>query len=547
MDAISAAETFTDSAELFNQDKYKSTVEISLEPDPIQMEKDFQKPLSQRIIPIHTQTKSIYGDYRVDDVLVRCPSEAYRAHQQRQWDSAKNEWNGVKKEAEARSWSWTVTTICTSIVAIVGGVLANMDKGTAVGYLGEAVANSPFAPILLIAGLVATFTSIVFVAKALSAINEANEQINKANEQISKWGDNPVMKIGLARDYAHNQGFPYIYRNDLKLGQGPSKTALLHPIQVEYEFKKYFNNFCNQLLGQLNPSPTTWIDQFRHYNPVSASLMNYGLGHIPVYMKPVTEDFGRLQSMLNDIANAYDRLKSGVTTTARDQVAAYTTTKNELLQPLAKLRDHGILAAEKERDLAFKDPDSTPKQRQDARKLFDAVKGECEATYAKNAAPINAKYNKKIKHVEEERDATLKRLDEQKSSQLSNNYHAARELLARAKEAWDNKHYRPINFQQYFPTQQTGQPAWMKQQPGYYHQPITYPQPPAYPRQPIVYSPAAYPQPVHYPHSAPPVVHQSAPPPVPPSKPHGYHVHDYPIHAPIPAANRFTYNRGNGG
>src|ERR1700675_4028536 len=95
MSVTSATETFTDGAELFDQDKNKSTVTTSIEPDPIQMEQDFNKPLSQRIIPIHSHTKSVYGEYRLDDVMIRCPSEAFREHQKQQW-------NAIKKEAEGK-------------------------------------------------------------------------------------------------------------------------------------------------------------------------------------------------------------------------------------------------------------------------------------------------------------------------------------------------------------------------------------------------------------------------------------------------------------
>ena len=93
MSVTSATETFTDGAELFDQEKYQSTVTISIEPDPIRMEQDFNKPLSQRIITIHSLTKNVYGEYGLDDVKVHCPSEAFREHQKQQW-------NAVKKEAE---------------------------------------------------------------------------------------------------------------------------------------------------------------------------------------------------------------------------------------------------------------------------------------------------------------------------------------------------------------------------------------------------------------------------------------------------------------
>jgi|GEM_PF-1647593 len=526
MDVTSATETFTEYAELFDQEKYKSTVEISLKPDPIQMENDFQKPLSQRIIPMSSPTKSIYEQYRLDDVVITCPAKVFRTYQQQQWDGVKKEWNVIKKEAEGKRWNRTVTAITAVVIGIAGGVLASMDKATVVGILGEAIANSPFAPVLLIAGLVVTVAAIVFVARADSTINEASEQIDKANQQINKWGDDPVMKICHARDSAYNQGFPYIYHHKLKLGQGPSKTALFHPLLVEYAYKKYFNGFCNSIIGELNPAKR--VEQFRnYYNPISVGLMTYGLGHIPEHMKPVIEDCRHLLSWLNDIDSFYDSRMSEARARAKEAIAQYTKTKNEFLQPLIKHRDHGIAMAEKKRTKVADNLESTPQQRQAAEELFNAEKRACDATYGNDASTIIKKYNDKIKDAEKELATTLKRLEEQKSNQLISNEHAVRELVVRAKEAWDNEHYRPINFQHYFPGQPNlaGPPVWIQQQPGYYQQPAAYQQQPVTPQQPAR-------------HVAPP------PPPAPPIPKYSY---GYPAHAPIPAEQYHACKTTQGG
>ncbi|HEX4839515.1 MAG TPA: hypothetical protein VFU89_03630 [Rhabdochlamydiaceae bacterium] len=524
MDVTSATETFTERAELFDQDKYKSMVEISLRHDPIQMENNFQRPLSQRITLLSSPTKSIYEKYQLDDVVITCPAKVFRTYQQQQWGGVKEEWNGLGKKAADKSWYGVTAALTAMATAVVGGVLTAMDEAVPIAKVVKSLAGAWFAPTLLIAGLVAAVAAIIFVAMKNGAINEANEQIDKANQQINKWGDDPVMKIGHARDYAYNQGFPHIYRNNLKLGQGPSKTGLFHPLLVEYAYKKYFNSFCSDLIGELNPAKR--VNQFRDYdyNPISVGQMTYGLEHIPEYMLPVIEDCKRLLSWLKDIASSYDRLMSNVRTTTREQIAAYTTTKHELLQPIAKRRDHGIAVAEKERTKVTSKLESTLQQRQDAEKVFDAVKEACDATYEKEASPIIKKYNSKIKDAEKELATTLKRLEEQKSNQLISNDHAVRELVVHAKEAWDNKHYRPINFQHYFPGQPNpaGQPVWTQQQPGYYQQPAVYQQQPATPQQPAR-------------HVAPP------PPPPPTTPPSPKYSYGYPAHAPIPHGQYFGY------
>jgi hypothetical protein len=464
MSVTFATETFTDGAELFDQEKYQSTVTTSLDPDPIQMEKDFKRPLSQRIIPIHSHTKNVYGEYRLDDVLVRCPSEAFREYQRQQW-------NTVKQEAEKKSWGWTYTMLGTAACTVIGGILSFLDKSDSAKYVGKAIANSPLSPILFVAGLVGTVVSIVFTLRENSSYNQAQTQINK-------WDTDPVLKVGEARDEAYNKGFPYIYANKLKLGQGPSTTALFHPLQVEYEYKKYFSSFCRKLLDQTNPSPAVWMNQFRSGNPVSPAYMTYGLGYIPEHMHPVLEDYSRFESFLNDITSSYDTLKFDVRKTAGERIEANKKARNEQLRPLAEARDAGITTAEVDRDRVLRSHSTNDAQRREARATFSAIKEALENNYTRSVTPINKKYDVKIKEVESERDNQIKKLDDQKGSQLGNNYRAARELLVRAKEAWDNRDYRPVNFQQYFPYQTT-QPAWANQQPSYYQQPV-YQQQPAY-------------------------------------------------------------------
>jgi len=454
MGISSATETFTDSAELFDQEKYQSTVRTYQEPDLERIEETFQRPLSERIVrPV---TKNVYGEYRLDDVIVRCPSDAFREHQVQ-------EWNTLKKEADDKSRTWAYLGIGGVGVGI-GGALA-----TASGYF--------FGPYIAAFGAGTATTSGVLAAMEHSSANKAENEINK-------WDTDPVMKVGQARNEAHNQGFPYIYANRLKLGEGPSKTALFHPLQVEYEYKKYFTAFCRKLLEQYNPALNFWMNQFRSCNPVSSAYMTYGLGHIPEHMKLVLEDYTRLESILNDIAATYEKLKDDVRKTARERVDTLIKTRNEQLQQFAKDRDAGIAAAEINRDRVLRDPQTSDTRRKEARATFDGIKVALQDLYNRSAAPINKKYEMKIKEIEKGRDGQINKLDDQKSSQLGNNYRAARELLERAKHAWNNKGYQPVNFQHYFPYQ-AAQPVWVEQQPAYY-QPTVYPQQPAYPIQPQV-------------------------------------------------------------
>lgn len=521
MSVNSATDSFTDGAELFDQEKYQSTVTTSIEPDPVQMEQTFNRSLSRRIIAMHSPTKSIYGESRLDDVIVRCPSEAFREHQKQQWSV-------VKTEAEEKSWNWTVTAIGTGLGAAAGGVLLAMGPTDVAGYLGPTIANSQFAPFLLVVGGIAAAAAVFFAWKENSSVNQAHTQINK-------WGEDPVMKVGLARNEAHKQGFPYIFANNLKLApEQPSTTALFHPIQVKYEYEKYFETYCTKLLSQVNPSPAAWVEQFRSCNPVSSAYMTYGLGHVPEHMKPVIEDYTRFETFLNDISTSYDKMKSDVRATAKESIDSYTKTKNEQLQPLAQARDTGIATAEADKDRVLRDLTSSERRRREARETFNAIKDALDANYTRSAASITREYDEKIKETERDRDVKLRKLDEQKGGQLSNNYRAARELLERATQAWDNKGYHPMNFQQYSPYQ-NAQQVWIHQQPVpapvYYQQPVQQ-QPVYYQQQPPVYQ-----QPVQ------PVQQQPSYVQPQPNPGFGQYVYGQHVQAQIPAQQHYYYNQ----
>lgn len=461
MSGISATDSFTDGAELFDQEKYRSTVSTSLEPDPIQMEKDFTRPLNQRIIAIHSSDREVYADYRVDDVHVHCTSDAFRAHQQ-------NQWNNVKTDAESKGWSWTVTAFASGIVAVIGA-----------GALGFGVTAATTAAVSAVAILALVCVSSLFV------IANANSAAKQAEEQITKWSEHPAYKIGKERDEAHQKGFPYIYHNNLKLVEASSKTGRFHPTQVEHEYKKHFDTFCRKMLGQtFNTSQSDWVTTFRQSNPLSRDWMIYGLGDVPDHMKPVIDDHARFESFLNDIDKSYETLKSEIRATAKEKIEGYNQSKNGQLQPLAEIRDRDIAAARAVRDKVLeKYPLPTSKHHQDAQASYSKMKKTIEENYALKANPIHKRFDDKVKEVESQCDENLKRLDTQKGQQFANNYHAAHELLVRAKQAWDNKGYQPVNFHQYFPyqapqpaygyqvQQQPAQPVYAQGNPGYGAQP----------------------------------------------------------------------------
>lgn len=486
MSVTSATETFTDGAQLYNQEKYDSKVSISIE-DPIVLEKDdFEKPLAQRFITLYSDNP-VYAEYRLDDVAIRCPSDAFREYQRSQWSVR-------KAEAEHQSWVWTVTTIGSGLVAALGGILMAMGSLEVAKIVGTTIASTPLAPVLLVAGGVFAVVSLLLAANA-------SQHVDQANDQIKKWDVNPLAKIYHERNRALEEGFPYIFDHQLKLGSKPSTTARLHPKQVEHEYKKYVDIFCDLLLNKLfHTSKIDWMIAFRSLNPFITNLMVYGLGAIPDHMKIVIEDYARFESFLHSIEKTYNDLKDEEIAHANERITGLKKMQAELLQPHIEVRDHSIKTAREEKDRAivkarkeretFSAKASLPEDPKpyEASARFRKAKEAAENAYALNTDPINKKYGAKILEVENELMDRLRKLEEQKGQQMANNCNAARELLIRAKQAWDNKGYQPVNFQQYFPYQAPVM-GWQQQQP-VYTPPTAPPQAPAYfPPQPVLQQP----------------------------------------------------------
>ncbi len=485
MSVHSATDSFTDGADLFDQEKYWSTVSTSIEPDPIAMETEFNKPLSERIILMPSGRHSTQEQYRLDDLIVRVPSAAFRQHQI-------NQWQAQKTEADKTHWAWSATAIVSGLTAAAGAIGLAMDKTQVASVLGSAVVA---LPVLVGAGVITALVSLFFISSASTASD-------KANEQMSKWGADPVVKIGRERDHAHRQGFPYIYAHNLKLGSQPSYTGRFHPKQVEHEYKMYFEAFCRKLLDQsFNSSKVTWMENFRSANPLSSSMMIYGLGEVPNHLKPVIEDYTRFEAFLNDIRKSYEDLKSQVRATAKERTDGYIKDRNSQLQPYSQARDTAIATAKAERDrILERHPLETDRHNKEARVNYEAIKKALEDDYSLRATPIIRRFDVKIKEVENEKDERIKKLNDQQSQQLANNYKAAHELLVRADAAWKGKQYQAVNFQQYFPYQVPAQAAWYGQPlPIVQPTPVYYPQPQvAYPQYGM--QQAAYSQP-----SSPPV------------------------------------------
>lgn len=492
--SVSSTESFAEGAEVFDQEKYWSLISTHTEPNLKAMEAEFKKPLSERIDRNPLRRDGIYAEYALDDIKVRCPSDAFRNHQVHLW-------NNHKKQAEDRHWAWSVTTIGAALVGIVGGIgVASKDF---FGMLGTAAAATveTVAPWIAGAGFVGACVSVFFIASASYSISDAETQ-------IGKWGTDPVAKVGRERNKAHANGFPYIYREDLKLGNSPSYKRCFHPKQVEHEYKKYSDKFFEKLLPQASDK-RAWMDEFSSYNPLASALMNYGFGHVPEHMDKVVQDYAKLESFLKDIRTSYEDFKSKERTLAKERIDATNKERNVLLQPSLDIYNAQLAGAKKTRDDTLdKHPLATDPANEKAKANYNAAKKVLDEDYALRTAPITKRYDAKVKEIEQERDTRIAKLEAQKSHQLINNYNAAHELLVRGHDAWTgNVPYQAVNFAQYFPWQgaQAAQPVWYPQQPApmpYYPQPAQQQYPAGYymqPQQPVYTQPTVVPvQPATY-------------------------------------------------
>ncbi|MBS0649455.1 MAG: hypothetical protein JSS10_09585 [Verrucomicrobia bacterium] len=487
--SVSSIESFTEGAESFDQEKYKSLISTYTEPNPKAMEAEFKKPLSERIIRTPLRRDGIYAEYVLDDIKVHCPSDEFRKHQVHLW-------NNHKKQAEDKHWAWSVTTIGAALIGIAGGIgIASKDL---FGMLGTSAAATveKFAPWIAGAGFVLAAVSIFFVISESYSISDAEKQIDK-------WKADPVAQVGRERNKAHAYGFSYIYSHDLKLGNNPSHTRCFHPKQVEHEYKKYADRFFEKLLPPA-ADKRAWMDEFSSYNPLASALMKYGFGHVPEHMDKVVQDYTKLEAFLKDIRTSYEDFKSKERTLAKEHIDVTNKERNTLLHPSLEIYNTQLAAAKKIRDdVLDKHPLQTDPANEKARANYNAAKKILDEDYALRTAPITKKYDAKVKEIEQQRDARIAKLEAQKSHQLINNYNAAHELLVRGHDAWTGKvPYQAVNFAQYFPWQgpQAAQPVWYPSQPApmpYYPQPVPQPQYPAgyyvQPQQPLYTQPTGTP------------------------------------------------------
>jgi hypothetical protein len=153
-----------------------------------------------------------------------------------------------------------------------------------------------------------TSPAVSFVVGIICGLGAAYEwyQAYDAGKQIALWNHSPVVNTAKLREKAYDQGFLYIYQNDLKF-QNPF-NGVLHPLEVKTFYEQYVPEFFQTMLSQepINDDERhKWLSSFCTSNPMSLSLMRYGLGEIPADLRPFSAE---LELLINEIQANPDQM-----------------------------------------------------------------------------------------------------------------------------------------------------------------------------------------------------------------------------------------------
>ncbi|HEY5236268.1 MAG TPA: hypothetical protein VIJ14_08835, partial [Rhabdochlamydiaceae bacterium] len=215
-------------------------------PDPLQMETDLKKTLSERVVVDLTIGKT--ARYNVDRCLnVDGPTELYRTKMAKAWE---------KREK----------------------------------------ANLIVRNIFVLAGVVSFFLSSVpgFLICMGLAWWLSSDGADAQQRQL--YSIPPYQKSADQRAYAYQKSFPAIYA--LGLQWTPlHNSGVLHPNEVEYHYQKYFDAFSQKLLTETpstNEEKKAWFDQFFSFNPLSPAMLEYGLKTVPPSLEQLGKEYERL-------------------------------------------------------------------------------------------------------------------------------------------------------------------------------------------------------------------------------------------------------------
>lgn len=372
-------------------------------PIPEEMENNTGKDLSTRV-QLLSSSENRFSVYKIDQcVRVKTLSDSFRNQMVQFWKDA-------RLTHCVRAWT-----------AVVGfGVTFPL-----------AIYYTPFFGI----------GSAISLAIAAYSISKSNG----AKEQFEGWERRPVEAVAAKRRQAYEQGFPFVYRNRLKL-TGPSDSALLLPVEVQHLHNRYWSHFCSELLGQncaTSKQKKAWLDQFRSTHPTSEPVLQYVYGHVPDVVRELSRNVDRVSDSLRNIEKDFHRI--------RQQRTDETQTILDLIESKRRL-------AKMPCDLALtyflsrldKDKSDQLEEWRFQEGATIAKRNEIESDYRLKVAAyrlmhtaldsqINSYFDSKKREAEEALQKILKKIKKQEADAFSPYYDYCKQLVTNALAAKDGK------------------------------------------------------------------------------------------------------------
>lgn len=226
------------------------SISLGDKPDPLRMESEVQKPLSERAVADLTATKKTR--YNLDHCInIEGYTDLFRQKMAQAWER----------------WGNLYSTARTVVILVAGTITA--------------VAPSIYLKIA------AAFIGVL-------GLIYSTYRISKASQQVQLWNTPPYEKPAQQRTQAYFE--PFLAVNRLH-GTPSSFNNVLHPNEVEHLYKKYLTHFCDTLL-QEKPSTDqekkAWMANFLTLNPLAPMLMQRGWEKIPSSFEEISGEYTRL-------------------------------------------------------------------------------------------------------------------------------------------------------------------------------------------------------------------------------------------------------------
>jgi hypothetical protein len=417
--AVSSERVLDTTAERYDAEKYKSS--FSLDPQYVH---DPKQGLQEKRIT-YLRDEGAFSLHSVDGaVIVRTLSEIYQKNKSAIWENIQQGYERTSR-----------------VIGLGGG-------GMSVGACLLGYANPVTAPIwFTTAGVIAGLSLIGYAYCSTSA--------TKAHKQAQLWSHPSTMpqEVAEKRKIAYEKGFGYIYTNNLK-------NNLLHAPEVKMHYEQYLADFCKRWKGSDahdDQGRYNWIVRFGEMNPLSLTLMKYGLGEIPHDLQTLSDRFEAFKAQVASKQSEFEKQKQLIRGESSQHIQSIEAEKSHKVGHCNQTLQGQLAIAKAKRDEVFdaRHLERCPDCRA-AEERLQFEKGRHESAYSAQATPLNAFFDREVQEVrflqtqklqglsdEEARDIQLKtdaRLQvyaEEKASKLKSCQQELQSEIATAKQKAD--------------------------------------------------------------------------------------------------------------